>query len=56
MLFAILSSRARSHLSATVDTTKMNCILILDENHGVTDQHNDEKAASNVGDEVGLDS
>ena len=53
---AILSSRTRSHLSATVGTAKMNCVLILDENHGVTNQHNDEKAASNGGAEVGLDS
>ena len=37
MLFAVLSSKIRSHLSATVDTAKMNCVLILDENHGVTD-------------------
>ena len=56
MLSAVLSSRTRSHLSATVDTAKMNYILILDENHGVTNQHNDEKAASNGGAEVGLDS
>ena len=56
MLSTVLNSRTRSHLSATVDTTKMNCILILDENHGVTDQHNDEKAVSNVGAEVGLNS
>ena len=55
-LFAVLGFRTRSHLSATVDIAKMNCILILDENHGVTDQYNDEKAASNGGVEVGLDS
>ena len=34
----------------------MNCLSILDKNHGVTDQHNDEKAASNGGAEMGLDS
>ena len=56
MLSAVLSSRTKSHLSATVDTAKMNYILILDENHGVTNQHNDEKVASNGGAEVGLDS
>ena len=55
-LFVVLSSRTRSHLSTTVDTTKMNCVLILDKNHGVTDQHNNEKAASNGGAKVGLDS
>ena len=55
-LSAVLGSRIRSHLSATVGIAKMNCVLILDENHGVTDQHKDEKAASNGGAEVGLDS
>ena len=55
-LSAVLSSRTRSHLSATVGTIKMNCVLILDENHGVINQHNDEKAASNGGAKVGLDS
>ena len=56
-LSAVLNSRtSRSHLSATVGTAKMNCVLILDENHGITDQHNNEKAASNGGAEVGLDS
>ena len=48
-LSVVLSSRTRSHLSATVDTAKMNYILILDENHGVIDQYNNEKAASNGG-------
>ena len=56
MLSAVLSYRTRSHLSATVGTAKMNCVLILDENHGITNQHNDEKATSNGGAEVGLDS
>ena len=37
MLFAILNSRTRSHLSVIVGIAKMNCVLILDENHGVTD-------------------
>ena len=55
-LSVVLSFRTRSHLSTIVDTAKMNCVLILDENHGVTDQHNDEKVASNGGVEVGLDS
>ena len=56
-LSAVLSSRtSRSRLSATVGTAKMNCVLILDENHGITNQHNDEKATSNGGAEVGLDS
>ena len=55
-LSVVFSSRIRSHLFATVGTAKMNCVLILDENHGVTNQHNDEKAASNGGAEVGLDS
>ena len=55
-LSAVLSSRSRSHLFATVDIAKMYCVLILDENHGVTNQHNDEKLASNGGVEVGLDS
>ena len=48
-LSVVLSSRTRSHLSATVDTAEMNSVLILDENRGVTNQHNDEKAASNGG-------
>jgi len=39
-----------------VGTAKMNCVLILDENHRITDQHKDEKAASNGGAKVGLDS
>ena len=55
-LSVVLSFRTRSHLSTIVDTAKMNCVLILDENHGVIDQHNDEKIASNGGAEVGLDS
>ena len=55
-LSAIPSSRIRSHLSAIVDTVEVNCILILDENRGVTDQHNNEKAVSNGGAEVGFDS
>ena len=55
-LSIVLSSRTRSHLSATVDTAKMNYILILDENHGVIDQYNNEKAASNGGAKAGLDS
>ena len=56
MLFAIPSSKTRSHLSTIVDITEVNWVLILDENCGVTNQHNDEKAASNGGAEVGLDS
>ena len=56
MLSIVLSSKTRSDLFATVDTPKMNCLSILDKNHGVTDQHNDEKAASNGGAEMGLDS
>ena len=55
-LSIVLSSKTRFDLFATVDTPKMNCLSILDENHGVTDQHNDEKAASNGGAEMGLDS
>ena len=39
-----------------VGTTKVNCVLILDENHGVTDQHNGQKVVSKRGAKVGLDS
>ena len=55
-LLAVPSFRTRSHHSTIVDTTEVNWVLILNENHGVTDQHNDQKAASNGGAEVGLDS
>ena len=39
-----------------VGTTEVNWVLILDENHGVTDQHNGQKVASKSGAKVGLDS
>ena len=39
-----------------VGTTEVNWVLILDENHGVTDQHNSQKVASKSGARVGLDS
>ena len=39
-----------------VGTTKVNWVLILDENHGVTDQHNSQKVVSKRGAKVGLDS
>ena len=39
-----------------VGTTKVNWVLILDENHGVTDQHNGQKVASKSGAKVSLDS
>ena len=56
MLSTVLNFRTRSHLSVIVGTIKMNCVLILDENHGVIDQYNNEKAASNGGAKAGLDS
>ena len=39
-----------------VGTTEVNWVLILDENHGVTDQHNGQKVVSKRGAKVGLDS
>ena len=39
-----------------VGTTKVNWVLILDENHGVTNQHNGQKVVSKRGAKVGLDS
>ena len=39
-----------------VGITEVNWVLILDENHGVTDQHNSQKVASKSGARVGLDS
>ena len=39
-----------------VGTTEVNWVLILDENHGVTDQHNGQKVVSKRGARVGLDS
>ena len=56
MLSVVVSSRTRSHLFATVDTAEVNWVLIFYENRGVTDQHNDQKATSNGGVEMGLDS
>ena len=55
-LSAIHSLRTRSHLSAAVDIVEVNWVLILDENPGVIDQHNDQKAASNGGAKVDIDS
>ena len=39
-----------------MDIVEVNGVLILAENHGVIDQHNDQKAASNGGAKVDLDS
>nr|POE95483.1 hypothetical protein CFP56_01527 [Quercus suber] len=36
--------------------TEVNWVLILDENHEVTDQHNGQKVASKSGAKVGLNS
>ena len=39
-----------------VGTTEVNWVLILDKNHGATNQHNSQKVVSKRGTKVGLDS
>ena len=53
---AIFVTNGAPSLLHVVGTTKVNWVLILDENHGVTNQHNGQKVASKSGAKVGLDS
>ena len=53
VVFVIDGSPSPLHVAGTIE---VNWVLILDENHGVTDQHNGQKVVSKRGAKVGLDS